>query len=144
MNHRSEAEKFRAEIAEAKAKVKGLTSQIRHREGRLRRIAADAFNEESEPIDGMIAEVREIVLSLTPCETSPIGVCVCSSRVMSIPGQREAEAWREKHDHTTAEDITDKWRPATHTDACLFCGKTDPTSRLSVATSRRAARLEDR
>jgi len=118
----SEAEKLRVEIAEAKAKAKTLTGQIRHREGRLRRIAADAFNVESEPIDGVTAEVREIILGSKPCEVSPIGICVYAQRVMSIPGQRESHTWREKHGHATYEDIM-KWSPATCTDACLFCGQ---------------------
>jgi len=124
VNHRNEAEKLRAELAEAEAKVKSLTGQIRHREGRLRRIAADAFNEESEPIDGVTAEVREMVLGSKLCKMSPIGICVYSrlGHVMSIPGQRESAAWREKHGHAYFEDIQ-KWGPATGTDACLFCGK---------------------
>jgi hypothetical protein len=100
--NRSEAETLRAEITEAKAKIKTLTGQIRHREGRLRRIAADAFNEESAPIDGITAEVREIVLGDAKCDASPIGVCVYADRVTSLPEQRTGT-------------------PAS-TDACLFCG----------------------
>ena len=114
--------KLRAEIAEAKVKVKVLMGQIRHREGKLRRIAADAFNEESEPIDGVTADVGEIVLGVKVCEVSAIGVCVYAEQVMSIPGQRESSAWRDKHGHATAEVIMKTWGPATHTDACLFCG----------------------
>jgi hypothetical protein len=102
---RSEAEKLRAEIAEAETKVKRLAGQIRNREGRLRRIAADAFNEESEPIDGMTVEVREISLGHKPCERCPIGICVYSDRVISLPGQREPAG------------------PATGDGACLFCGR---------------------
>ena len=127
---RSEANKLRAEIAEAKTTVKSLVGQIRHREGRLRRIAADAFSEESEPIDGVTAEVREIVLGSKPCAMSAIGICVYSrlGHVMSIPGQRESAAWREKHGHAYFEDIQ-KWGPATGTDACLFCGKPENSAR---------------
>ncbi len=124
-NHRNTAEKLRAEIAEAKKKVKGFIGQIRNREGRLRRIAADAFNEQSEPIEGMTTEVREIVLGCKLCETSPIGICVYSNRVMSIPGQREDAAWREKH----GNGYPMSGGPATRTNACLFCGKPDPASR---------------
>lgn len=96
----SEATKLHAEIAEAKTKVKGLTREIKHREGRLRRIAADAFNEAREPLDDMTAEVREIVLGTKPCELSPIDVCVYKG-------------------------VSQQWNPwnPTYTDACLFCGK---------------------
>ena len=117
----AEAAKLRAEIDEAKVKVKALMGQIKNREGRLRRIAADAFSTESEPINGITAEVREIVLGLEACPASPIGICVYSNRAMSLPGQREVAAWHKEHGHTTA-DAMKKWGPATHTDACLFCG----------------------
>jgi hypothetical protein len=131
--HRSEAEKLRAEIAEAQAKVKILANQIRYKEGRLRRIAADAFNEVSEPISGMMAEVREIVLSVTACTTSPIGICVYSrlGYVISIPGQLgKGAAWDEAcRLATTAKGVSEKWNP-TCTNACLFCGKQDSTGKL--------------
>lgn len=124
--HRGEAEKLRAEIAETKAKVKTLTGQIRHREGRLRRIAADAFNEASASLDGMAADTREIVLSPKPCAASPIGICVYSrlGHVISIPGQqRGGAAWDEAcRLATTAKGVSEKWTPEC-TDACLFCGR---------------------
>ena len=123
---KSEAARLRAEIAETKAKVKGFMAQIRHREGRLRRIAADAFNDASDPIDGMTAEVREITLGSKPCELSAIGVCVYSrlGRVISIPGQlRKGAAWDDAcRLATSAKGVSEKWTPAC-TDACLFCGR---------------------
>lgn len=73
MTDRSEAVKLRAEIAEAEAQVKTLTGQIKHREGRLRRIAVDAFNAQS---DDAPATTRNLVLGVVPCAQSPIGICV--------------------------------------------------------------------
>ena len=107
----TEAEKLRSEIAEAEAKVKTLKAQIRHREGRLRRMVVDTYNEASEPLDGMTTETREIVIGSNPCTLSPIGICAYSDRVISLPGQR---------DRTNDE--------ASRTDACLFCGKKNPKS----------------
>jgi hypothetical protein len=121
--HQKEAAKLRAEIAEAKAKVKTLEGQIRHREGRLRRIAADVFDEESAPLSGMTAELRKLDLSYRPCETSPIGMCVYSDDVISIPGQRE---------DTASES------PATCTDACLFCGEPEADAWLGPRQYRRS------
>jgi len=104
MSKQNEAEKLRAEIAEAKTKVKQLTGQIRHREGRLRRIAADAFNNESEPLTGMAVPVGHVVLGTRPCEASPIGVCAFDRlvRVEPLPGQRTKRSMSF--------------------DRCLFCG----------------------
>lgn len=129
MNHQSEAEKLRAEIAEARTKIKGHMGQIRHREGRLRRIAADAFNEASEPLDGMTAETREIVLGARPCELSAIGICVYSrpGYVISIPGQlRKGAAWDEacRLAPPPPKGVSEKWTPEC-TEACLFCGRQD-------------------
>ena len=128
MNHQSEAEKLRAEIAEAETKVKGLMGQIRNREGRLRRIAADAYNEASEPLDGMTADTREIDLGSKPCALSPIGICVYSrlGRLISIPGQLgKGAAWDEACRLATTRKGSEKWTPAC-TNACLFCGKQNP------------------
>lgn len=101
-----EADRLRSELADLRAKAQTLAGQIRNREGRLRRIAADAYGEQSEPIDGITIEVRDVELGDRECEASAIGVCVYSrlGREMSIPGQLERKG------------------DATCTDACLFCG----------------------
>ena len=105
MTDRSEAARLRTEIAEARTKVKQLTGQIRHREGRLRRIAADAFNDESEPLTGMVVPVGNIVLGVHACEASPIGICAYDRlvRVEPLPGQRTPPS-------------------SGRIDGCLFCG----------------------
>jgi hypothetical protein len=106
MSDQNEAVKLRAEIAEAKPTVKQLTGQIRHREGRLRRIVVDAFNNESEPRSGMAIPVGQVVLGVHPCEESPIGVCAFDklTRVQPLPYQRDPKS-------------------QTPMDGCLFCGK---------------------
>jgi hypothetical protein len=107
----AEAEKLRAEIAEAETKVKALKGQIRHREGRLRRFAADAFNDVSEPLSGMAVPTRNVDLGRQPCAVSPIGVCAFDRlyRVAPLPVQQ-----------STSNDE--------RFDACLFCGKRNPQS----------------
>ena len=116
MSHCEEADRLRTEIAEAKTKVKGLMGQIRSKKGRLRRIVTDAFNEESEPLNGITVEVREIDLGCKSCGLSPIGICVYSNRDngMSLPEQRDEAAWHAKY----ASSV--KWP---HITACLFCGE---------------------
>ena len=118
----TEAEKLRAEIAEAETKVKTLKGQIRHRQGRLRRIAADAFNEEANDLDGSLVEVREIVLGVDLCDVSPIGICVYAD-VISLPGQRRDAAELATLEHAGPVET---WSPVWYTNACLFCGKKHP------------------
>lgn len=119
--------KLRREIAEATTSVRSLKAQIRHREGRLRRIAADAFNAATEASGEVLAEVREVLLGSRTCTRSPVEVCCYSrlGRLISIPGQlRKGDAWDEAcRDHeTNPVRVGEKWTPAC-TDACLFCGK---------------------
>ena len=118
----TEAQEHLDAIANCRASIKTLMGTIRKHQTALVKIVVKAFNEQSEPIDGITVESREVVIGYASCDKSPIGVCVYSDRAMSIPGQLEAHAWREKHGHATAEDIMHKWGPATGTDACLFCG----------------------
>ena len=103
-----EAAKLHTEIADDKKQIDVLSAKIQQREGKLRRIAADAFSAESEPIDGITAEPGEIILGSKSCEVSPIGDCVYSHSAISLPAQRR-----------TADSS------ATHWDACLFCGIQD-------------------
>lgn len=122
-----DAAKLRVEIAAAKKEVRTLTAQIRHREGRLRRVAADAFNDATEASGEVLAEVREVLLGSRACARSPVEVCCYSrlGRLISIPGQlRKGDAWDEarRHHAEHPERVGETWTPAC-TDACLFCGK---------------------
>jgi len=86
----------------------------------LAQIAADAYSEKSEPIDGMTVMPHEIEIGFDhPCKESPIGVCVYSERVVTIPGQLEFE--RRRKATGKSFDGTDYPENA-KTDACLFCG----------------------
>lgn len=87
--------------------------EIRNRQNALIRLAVKAFNEESEPIDGMVVDNHEVTLGHASCAVSPIGICIYSDRTISLPGQREME--ERGHDaHTNIR--------TTRTDCCLFCG----------------------
>ena len=114
-----EAQEHLAEIEKARLKTAKLVKDIRNRQKQLLQIVVKAFNERSEPINGVTVEGREVVLGFTKCDESPIGVCAYSERSMSIPGQLEMQAWREKHGRQPG--ITES-SAATRTDACLFCG----------------------
>ena len=92
-----------AVIHKADEEIAERTKLRRGALSKLRAIAAMVFSEESEPINGITAEPREIVVSHRICAMSPIMVCAYAYGVMSLPGQRGA---------------------ATGDDACLFCGAT--------------------
>jgi hypothetical protein len=93
---------------------------VRHRK---ERIVIEHFNPLSEPIDGQTLEEGDLDgIGTTPCEFSPIGVCVTCEEVVCLPVQRAEQAWAIAH-KGTPEEFNQGLEA--HVDACLFCGKRD-------------------
>ncbi len=118
---RPEADELLALIGDKKRAIQTLMGKIHEHQRRLEAIAVEAFNELSEPIDGMTLEEGDMVIGYRPCAESPIHVCCYSNEVVSLPGQRAHERWRTEHAGTREEHLYPDI-PTAHTDACLFCG----------------------
>jgi hypothetical protein len=117
------AERLKA-IAVAREGIGALMREIRKHQTALIGIAVRAYDEASAELDGLVAEPRRTIIGYATCADSPIGVCVYNDEVMGLPGQRETIAWYAEHGQATDKVVTDAWSAATHTNACLFCGKT--------------------
>lgn len=114
---REEARQLLREVTDIRAQMRGLLREIRKRQSKLVRVAVDAFNEASEPLDGMVVAARNVTIGFRPCVESPIGVCVYSERVVPIPGQKALDAQREQ-----GKSVLENYPDCARTDACLFCG----------------------
>ncbi len=113
------------QVQDLRAQIRGLESKIRQRRIQLVKRVVEAFNKESEPIDGMTTEARHIAIGSKPCALSPVGVCAYGDRIVpgrggcitiSLPAQRELAAHRKAHKET------DSLTESSSSDACLFCG----------------------
>jgi hypothetical protein len=109
-------------IQDFRAQIRGLEAEIRKRRNRLAKMVVEAFNKESAPIDGMMLEGRDVVISFEKCDRSPIGVCVYSDMVVTLPGQRKNAEWRAARKGTPDEHRYPTDVEEARTDACLFCG----------------------
>ena len=103
---RAKAAEHIANIRKAKDDIRAQTRAISRHRGALARVIANAFSEESAPIDGMTITSREVsdIDIDAPCSASPVGVCAYTRWAMSLPGQRGV-------------------KEASGYDACIFCGK---------------------
>lgn len=115
----------RRKIEQVRAKIRELRREIRKQEHRLAdisEVAIQAFNEISEPFDGVV--VDQIHLGSRLCDECPLGICVYSDErepSMSIPGQRRWHTWMDEH-RGTPEEYSCPHYPEMGTNACLFCG----------------------
>ncbi len=109
------------------AQIRKLMRQASRHKGQLAQIAVEAFNEASEPIDGVTIDRRDIVtIGFATCSESPIGVCVYGREVIPIPGQVAFEEMRKANggkdwDGTYWDDTN--YPDSARTDACLYCGR---------------------
>ncbi len=87
-------------------KVRVDTKAARKIEIALLNIAIDQYGKESEPLDGMTVELREIMLGDTVCDKSEIGRCVHGHPQRSIVSLAYQRGEKQTGDN-----------------ACIFCGE---------------------
>ena len=89
-----------------------IARRARSMELALLKLAMNRFNAESEPINGITAELRELNLGEKCCHKSPVCVCVYGdvhASLMSLPAQRG--------------------EPVEEDCGCIFCGEPYPVEK---------------